>query len=159
MSENPMRSSITPARHSANRAADSLATGRSTRRLVISNARDIVGARKCGRMIVHELEGSDTQATLVATVISELARNMLHYAGHGEILLDRLSLDSRQGIAITATDRGPGIVNINQAMDWGYSSSGGLGLGLPGVREIAHEFEIVSGRNQGVRVKATLWFN
>jgi len=118
----------------------------------IRSAQDIVTARVRGRAMAMASSCSVTQGTLVATVISELARNIILYAGHGEISLASTKSDLVSGLTITALDRGPGIRNIDMALTSGYSSSGGLGLGLPGVRQMADEFEIISNPAEGTRV-------
>ena len=98
-----------------------------------------------------------TQSTLVATAISELARNIVLYAKTGEIVLSRVSTDQHVGLIITAADKGPGIANIQHALMSGYSSSGGLGLGLPGVRQMVDEFDIKSRPGEGTQVTALMW--
>lgn len=123
----------------------------------ISSARDIVEARQRGRILAHEIGATSTQATLVATVISELARNIILYAGDGEISLRRKDKGAVSGIQIIATDDGPGIESIPKAMMTGFSTSGGLGLGLPGVKRIADSFHITSNPGEGVRVELIMW--
>lgn len=123
----------------------------------INSAKDIVEARQKGRVMTHEMGCSSTQTTLVSTVISELSRNILLYAGEGEIEISRELGDNRSGLRIIARDHGPGIENISLAMTQGYSSSGGLGLGLPGVKQIVHRFDINSQPGEGVTVDVTLW--
>lgn len=123
----------------------------------ISSPQDIVEARQKGRIITQELGCSPTQATLVATAISELARNIILYAEYGEISLTRIERDNKTGLQIIATDNGPGIPNIARAMMNGFSTSGGLGLGLPGLKQIADSFRISSTPGQGVRVELLMW--
>lgn len=125
--------------------------------IAISSAQDIVEARQKGRIITQELGCSPTQATLVATAISELARNIILYAEQGEISLSRFENDKKVGIQIIATDDGPGIPNIARAMMNGFSTSGGLGLGLPGLKHISDSFKIDSKPGQGVRVEMVMW--
>jgi serine/threonine-protein kinase RsbT len=86
-----------------------------------------------------------------------LARNVLSYAASGEIRLEALNSRNRSGLAIVATDRGPGIADVEQAMQDAYSTLGGLGLGLPGVRRLMDEFKIVSSVGEGTTVSATKW--
>jgi serine/threonine-protein kinase RsbT len=109
-------------------------------RVTISSAEDIVVARQRGRALAAELGFSSSEATLLAAAISELARNIVTYAGSGEISLGRAD----GMLMVTAHDDGPGISDLNAAFRSGYSTSGGLGLGLPAVRRIADFFEIVS---------------
>lgn len=123
----------------------------------IESPRDIVDARQKGRVMAQEMGCSSTQATLVATVISELARNIILYAGTGEMNLKNISKDTRSGLKIIATDEGPGIQNIARAMMNGFSTSGGLGLGLSGVKQIADSFQITSEPGHGVRVELIIW--
>jgi serine/threonine-protein kinase RsbT len=115
--------------------------GNSEVRVSIACAEDVVVARQRGRALAGELGFSPSEATLIAAAISELARNIVKYAGSGEILLRR-GADSM--LLMVAHDDGPGIPDPKAALQPGYSTSGGLGLGLPGVRRIADLFEIVS---------------
>jgi serine/threonine-protein kinase RsbT len=126
-------------------------------KITIKAVEDIVEARQKGRALAQELGFSMTQSTLVATAISELARNIVLYAKTGEIVLCRVSTDQHVGLIITAQDKGPGIANIQHALMSGYSSSGGLGLGLPGVRQMVDEFDIKSRPGEGTTVTALMW--
>lgn len=125
--------------------------------MAINSDQDIVTARQKGRALAIELGFSSGDATLVATAISELARNIVSYARKGEIQLNMVQGSGRQGILIIASDDGPGIADIRQAMRDGFSTSGSLGLGLPGVRRLMDEFEIVSEPGQGTIVKVKKW--
>lgn len=111
-------------------------------RVKIASERDLVDARQQGRALAATLGFSSTRATLIASVISELARNIVEYAGSGEI---QLRADGESAMVVMARDSGPGIGDMQAALRPGYSTSGGLGLGLPGVRRIADRFEIESG--------------
>ena len=93
----------------------------------------------------------------VTTSVSELGRNILKYAGRGEIRLRRVGPDHRPGIEVTATDRGPGIECLDRALQDHYSTSGTLGLGLSGVKRMMDEFAIESTPSAGTRVCVTLW--
>ena len=104
-----------------------------------------------------ELGFSTGGATLIATAISELARNIVSYARKGEITIKLVNGLNRQGISIIATDDGPGIPDIRQAMRDGFSTSGSLGLGLPGVRRLMDEFEITSQPGRGTIVAVKKW--
>lgn len=126
-------------------------------RVPIDSDSDIVIARQKGRALAAELGFSTTDVVRIATAISELARNVLSYAESGEIRLEALSGLHRCGIAIVASDRGPGIADVERAMQDAYSTSGGLGLGLPGVRRLMDEFTIDSTVGQGTTVCATKW--
>jgi len=118
---------------------------------------DIVIARRAGRDIAASLEFSATDQVLIATVISELARNILMYARQGEIVVDRIYDNGRKGLGVAARPHGPGIDDVGKALEIGYSTSGGLGLGLPGVRRLMDEFEISSRTNDGTTVTVRKW--
>jgi len=100
---------------------------------------------------------SATDATLIATAISELARNIVLYATRGEIALTAVENGGRPGVIVVARDKGPGIPDLRRATAGGYSTSGGLGLGLAGVRRLMDEFEIVSEVGTGTTVTARKW--
>ena len=123
----------------------------------ISSDLDLVRAREQGRVLAGQLGFTQSDLTLVATAISELARNIVRYARRGEIVLRQAEDGGVPGIVIIARDEGPGIPDVNRAMEPGYSTAGGLGLGLPGVRRIMDEFEIVSEVNRGTIVTVTKW--
>jgi serine/threonine-protein kinase RsbT len=123
----------------------------------IRSDRDIVTARQHGRLLARDAGMAVTDATLVATAISELARNIVLYAKHGQVALMPIENGSRRGVTIVASDVGPGIVELDRAMELGYSTSGNLGLGLPGVKRLMDEFEIVSEVGKGTRVTVTKW--
>jgi serine/threonine-protein kinase RsbT len=125
--------------------------------VAINSDQDIVTARQRGRALAIELGFSTGDATLIATSISELARNIVSYARKGEIIFEVVHGSSKLGISITASDRGPGIWDIRQAMKDGFSTSGSLGLGLPGVRRLMDEFEISSEPGRGTIVTVKKW--
>jgi serine/threonine-protein kinase RsbT len=126
-------------------------------RVPVESDADIVAARQQGRMMATELGFSSADATLVATAISELARNIIFYAKRGEIVLSPMRRGTWVGLSISARDEGDGIPDIRQAMQDGYSTSGRLGIGLPGVRRLMDEFDIVSQVGKGTLVTATKW--
>ncbi len=126
-------------------------------RVAINSDQDIVTARQKGRALAIDLGFSTGDATLIATAISELARNIVSYARRGEIILKVIQPSSRQGISIMASDSGPGIRDIHQAMRDGFSTSGSLGLGLPGVRRLMDEFDIASEPGRGTIVTVKKW--
>jgi serine/threonine-protein kinase RsbT len=126
-------------------------------RVAINSDQDIVVARQKGRSLASELGFSSGDATLIATAISELARNIVSYARRGEIKLKGIHGSIRAGIQIVASDDGPGIVDIRQALRDGFSTSGSLGLGLPGVRRLMDEFEITSQPGKGTTVAVKKW--
>jgi len=123
----------------------------------VSSDSDILKARQNGREMARELNFSSGDSTLVATAISELARNIMQYAGQGEIVIAAAEEGPKRGIVIVAHDDGPGIPDISEALQDGYSTSGGLGLGLPGVKRLMDEFEIVSEENAGTTVRVKKW--
>jgi len=118
---------------------------------------DVVAARQKGRELAVELGFVSTDSTLLATAISELARNIIRYAKHGEILIASVQSGERVAITVVARDKGPGIANISLAMQDGFSTSGGLGLGLPGVKRLMDEFHLVSDANNGTTVTIKKW--
>ena len=124
----------------------------------IGSDSDIVIARQKGRALVAELGFSLTDTVMVATSISELARNIVLYSGRGEIVLGVAVNDlGKSGVVVVARDDGPGIDDLGRAMESGYSTSGSLGLGLPGVRRLMDEFQIVSVVGKGTVVTARKW--
>lgn len=125
--------------------------------LPINSDSDIVAARQRGREVASLLGFTQTDATLIATAISELARNIVTYAKQGEIVIRNVQLGDRMGIVVVARDNGPGIANISQAMQDGFSTSGSLGLGLPGVKRLMDEFDIVSDPKSGTTVTIKKW--
>jgi serine/threonine-protein kinase RsbT len=126
-------------------------------RVAINADQDIVSARQKGRVMANEIGFSSGDATLIATAISELARNIVAYASKGRIMLKVVNGLNRQGISVTASDDGPGILDVDQALRDGFSTSGSLGLGLPGVRRLMDEFEITSQPGQGTTVVVKKW--
>ncbi len=125
--------------------------------VAISSDQDIVLARQKGRAMAIELGFSSGDATLIATAISELARNIVSYARNGKIVLRRIQGSSRVGILVVASDEGPGITDVRQALRDGFSTSGSFGLGLPGVRRLMDEFGISSQPGQGTTVTVKKW--
>lgn len=123
----------------------------------INTDTDIVAARMKGRELATELGFVSIDATLLATAISELARNIVRYAKYGEIFVTPVQSGDRVGITVVARDKGPGIANISLAMQDGFSTSGDLGLGLPGVKRLMDEFHLVSDANTGTTVTITKW--
>lgn len=126
-------------------------------RVAIDSDHDIVTARQRGRALAEQIGFSNSNLTLIATAISELARNILLYAKKGEVRLGIVEEDGRQGLAVVASDHGPGIADVGRAMEVGYSTSGSLGLGLPGVRRLMDDFEIVSKMGRGTTVSTRKW--
>jgi serine/threonine-protein kinase RsbT len=124
----------------------------------IRHEADIVTARQQGRALASQLGFSNIDQTLIATAISEVARNIIVYAKGGEIILSTVQQDkNRRGLVIVARDEGPGIPDISLAMQNGYSTSNSLGLGLPGAKRMMDEFEIVSEVGKGTTVTMKKW--
>lgn len=118
---------------------------------------DIVSVRREGRALASQLGFSGGQLALIATAISEIARNIVLYAYRGEVRLELIESGGRRGIRVSARDQGPGIPNLEQAMRDGYSSGKGLGLGLPGARRLMDEFELRSEVGRGTTVVMIKW--
>jgi serine/threonine-protein kinase RsbT len=126
-------------------------------RVVIAADPDIVTARQRGRELAAQLALSSSDLTLIAAAISEVARNILTYARRGEIELRLVQEGTRLGLLVIARDDGPGIPNVPQALQDGYTTGGGLGLGLPGAKRLMDEFEVVSAPGQGTTVTMKKW--
>jgi serine/threonine-protein kinase RsbT len=126
-------------------------------RVAISSAADIVTARQKGRALAMEIGFDGSDLTLVATAISEVARNIVDHAKRGEIILATLNHGNKHGIVVMARDEGPGIPDIARAMEYGYSTRKGLGVGLPGAKWLMDEFEIDSKVGQGTTVTMKKW--
>jgi serine/threonine-protein kinase RsbT len=123
----------------------------------VASDADIVPARAQGRALASDLGFSPTDATLVATAISEIARNIVVHAGRGEIELGPVYEADRRGLIVVARDSGPGIRDVDAALREGFGSKGGLGLGLPGARGIMDEFAIETAPNEGTTVTMHMW--
>ena len=126
-------------------------------RIPVQTDADVVAARKQGRELAAQAGFSATELTIIATAISEIARNIVMFANRGEILVSLVGDDGRQGVTVVARDSGPGIPNLEQALQDGYSGYGGMGLGLPGSRRLMDEFEISSEVDKGTTVTMTKW--
>ncbi|MEH6904627.1 anti-sigma regulatory factor [Neobacillus drentensis] len=118
---------------------------------------DIVAARQLGRNVAKELEFGTVDQARITTAISELARNIYLYAGQGEIRIERINGRDKRGIKVIAADNGPGIQDIRKVMEDGYSTSGGLGAGLPGVKRLMDEFDITSSLEEGTIITTVKW--
>ncbi|WP_430788628.1 anti-sigma regulatory factor [Virgibacillus flavescens] len=118
---------------------------------------DIVGARQVGRDIAKKIGFGTVDQARIATAISELARNIYLYAGHGKICFEVMDTINQKGICMIAIDAGPGIEDISQVMQDGYTTSGGLGAGLPGVKRLMDDFDIKSEFGKGTEIRATKW--
>ncbi len=123
----------------------------------IESDADVVTARQRARELASQLELTSTDQTLLATAISEVARNITTYAKRGEVLLSVIHDGGRSGIQVIARDDGPGIEDIERALQDGYTSGSGLGLGLPGARRLVDEFDIESAPSEGTTVTLVKW--
>jgi serine/threonine-protein kinase RsbT len=124
----------------------------------IESDADVVTARQRARAMAGEMELTSTDQTLLATAISEVARNITTYAKRGEVELSVVHDDNgRDGIKVIARDQGPGIENLDLALQDGYTSGGGLGLGLPGARRLVDDFHIETAPGQGTTVTLVMW--
>jgi serine/threonine-protein kinase RsbT len=125
-------------------------------RVAVRRDADIVAARQAARDLATRLGFSPTDITLIATAVSEVARNIVRFADSGEVVVAELG-EPRCGISIVARDAGPGIPDVEQALQDGYSTYSGLGLGLPGARRLMDEFAVVSEIGRGTTVTMTKW--
>ena len=127
-------------------------------RIAIESDADVVTARQHARALAAQLELTSTDQTLLATAISELARNITTYAVRGEVLLGVVrDDDGRRGVRVIARDEGPGIEDVDAALQDGYTTGGGLGLGLPGARRLVDEFAIETAPGAGTKVTLIKW--
>ena len=118
---------------------------------------DVVVARQRARGLLSGWRFSGSELTLIATAISEVARNIVSYAGKGEIVLRIVKRGQQRGLLVIARDQGPGIADTARAMEDGYSTSRGLGLGLPGSKRLMDEFELISEVGKGTEVTMIKW--
>lgn len=118
---------------------------------------DIVGARQIGRDLAKDIGFGTVDQARVATAISELARNIYLYAEDGTITYEIVEEGHKKGLKTIASDNGPGIDDLSQAMEDGFSTSGGLGAGLPGVKRLMDHFDIISERRKGTTIIAIKW--
>jgi serine/threonine-protein kinase RsbT len=126
-------------------------------RIPIRSDADIVTARQQGRALAQQIGFSSSDLTVIATAVSELGRNILQYAGNGEIVLRPTHIGTKHGLSVIARDEGPGIPDVALAMQDGYSTSGSLGLGLPGTRRLMDEFDLTSQVGRGTTVTVKKW--
>ena len=123
----------------------------------VTNSDDIVIARQAGHELARQLGFSLTDVTMIATAISEIARNITSYAGRGEVRVGVQYRDGRQALVVRAEDDGPGIVDIERALEDGYSTGRGLGLGLPGARRLMDRLVVESAPGKGTTVEMWKW--
>ena len=123
----------------------------------IINSDDIVAARKAGHQLALDLGFSLTDVTMIATAISEIARNITSYAGRGTVRVWVADRDGRKALVVRAEDQGPGIVDIDRAMEDGYSTGRGLGMGLPGARRLMDRLFVDSTLGRGTVIEMWKW--
>ena len=123
----------------------------------IKSAEDVVGIRQAVRQRAVELGFNLIDQTKIVTAASELARNTLQYGGGGRLIIEGVDEGGRRGLRLTFEDQGPGIPDVELALRDGYTTSGGLGLGLGGARRLANEFYIQSRPGEGTRVTVVRW--
>ncbi len=126
-------------------------------RVQIDDESGILQARRNARELASELGFDSTSQTLIATAISELARNILKYASRGEILLRPVARNGVRGITVVAADEGPGIADLVLALTDGFSTGRSLGLGLPGTKRLMDDFDLISEVGKGTVVTTTRW--
>jgi serine/threonine-protein kinase RsbT len=130
----------------------------SEQRISIESDADVVVARQRARALAAGVDLTTTDQTLLATAISELARNITTYAVRGEVLVGVVHGDNgRRGIRVVARDDGPGIEDLEAALTDGYTTGNGLGLGLPGARRLVDEFDIQTAPGEGTTVTLVKW--
>ena len=123
----------------------------------VNNSDDIVTARQAGHELARQLGFSLTDVTMIATAISEIARNITSYAGRGEVRVGLQYRDGRQALVVRAEDDGPGIADVERALEDGYSTGRGLGLGLPGARRLMDKLIVESAPGKGTVVEMWKW--
>jgi serine/threonine-protein kinase RsbT len=123
----------------------------------LTSGEQVVAARQIVRRWAVDLGFSLVEQTKLVTATSELARNVIQHGGGGHMTLEVVSEGARRGLRLTFEDEGPGIPDVDLAMKQGYTTGGGLGLGLPGSKRLCDDFSIHSRVGQGTRVVATRW--
>ena len=124
---------------------------------MIRSTVDIVMARQKGRELALQLGFDGSDLTVIATAISEVARNIVDHAKLGEVIIVPSEHGSKRGISIIARDEGPGIQDVDQAMQYGFSTNKGLGVGLPGAKWLMDEFDIATKVGEGTMVTMKKW--
>lgn len=129
-----------------------------TEKMAILREENIILARQLVRRMAVDMAFNLVDQTRLATAVSELTRNVLRYAKAGEITIKAVKKDGhREGLKIVVSDSGPGIADIEQAMTMGFTTSNGLGAGLPGTRQLVDEFDIRSTPGKGTTVTVFMW--
>jgi serine/threonine-protein kinase RsbT len=128
-----------------------------TTTVVLQTADDVVRTRQLVREAMAALKFSLVDQTKFVTASSEIARNTVTYGGGGSLLIESLTEGRRKGLRLVFEDRGPGIADVGLAMTDGYSTGGGLGMGLPGAKRLCNAFDLRSAPGQGTRVTLVRW--
>lgn len=123
----------------------------------IRSEQDVVAARQLVRALTQELKFSLVDQTKMVTAASELSRNTLVHGGGGQMRWELMEQAGRRGLRLHFEDQGPGIADVKQALVDGWTSSKGMGLGLPGSKRLVHDFEIHSAPGEGTRVIVARW--
>ena len=126
-------------------------------RIAIDSDADVVTARQRARALAVSLDMPSTDQTLLATAISEIARNITTYAGEGEVTLRVVERPGSHGVEVVASDAGPGIEDVERAMQDGYTTGNGLGLGLPGTRRLVDDFQLETTPGVGTTIRLVKW--
>lgn len=132
-------------------------TGAAKRRIAIATDADIVEARMAARALASEAGFRGAELVMIATAVSEVARNIIEYARPGEVAISIIDNGHRRGLEVIARDHGPGIADLARALEDGYTSARGLGLGLPGSRRLMDEFHVESAAGRGTTVTMKKW--
>lgn len=126
-------------------------------RTEIKSDEDIISSRAAAKDLAKEIGFGIVDQTKIATAISELTRNVVKYAGEGVVVVLTITDRDRKGVEVICEDRGPGIEDVEKAMQRGFTTSQGLGLGLAGAKKLMDEFEVTSKKGKGTRVVARKW--
>lgn len=126
-------------------------------KLEVRSTIDIVTARQQGRELAARVGFTGAEVTLIAAAISEIARNMIDHAKGGQVFLSAVQQSNHHGVQVVAEDHGPGIADVTQAMQYGYSTRKGLGVGLPGAKWLMDDFEIRTAIGEGTTVTMRKW--
>lgn len=125
--------------------------------ITVRGGAEVVSVRHTVRRWAVEIGLTLVEQTKIVTAASELARNMVEYGGGGTLTIEHLDDDIRRGLRLTFEDRGPGIADINAALRDGFTTGGGMGLGLGGAKRLSNEFNIQTKPGEGTRISITRW--
>lgn len=137
--------------------SDPRQSGNVRRQIPIESDVDIVEARTAARALASEAGFSGADLVMIATAVSEVARNIIEYARPGQVAISIINNGHRRGLEVIARDQGPGIADVARAMEDGYSTARGLGLGLPGSRRLMDEFHVDSKIGRGTIITMKKW--